>query len=51
MLSKVLESLLSTMNSTTITDCFIWAVIAVFLGALYARKKVNHHISWNMHLL
>lgn len=39
MLSKVLESLLSTMNSTTITDCFIWAVIAVFLGALYARKK------------
>lgn len=39
MLSKVLESLLSTMNSTTITDCFIWAVIAVFIGALYVRKK------------
>ncbi|WP_413530633.1 type II Zorya anti-phage system protein ZorA2 [Rahnella inusitata] len=39
MLSKMLESLLSTMSSTMITDCFIWAVIAVFFGALYARRK------------
>lgn len=48
MLSKVLESLLSTMNSTTITDCFIWAVIAVFLGALYARKrgKSSHFVEY-----
>ncbi|MBU9817141.1 hypothetical protein J1781_20165 [Rahnella sp. C60] len=39
MLSKVLESLLSAMDSSTITDCFIWAVVLVFFGALYARYK------------
>lgn len=39
MLSKLLESLLSSMNSTTITDYFIWAVIAVFIGAFYVRSN------------
>lgn len=39
MLSKVLESLLSSMNSTTITDYFIWAVIGVLFVAIYVRQK------------